>query len=62
MSANIGPLDRALRILIGALLIGLALWDSVYIWGFVGIVPLVTGFVRFCPLYRMLGICTMKKA
>ena len=62
MSANIGPLDRALRIIIGAALIALALWDSAYVWGFIGVIPLATAFIKFCPLYRLLGICTLKKA
>lgn len=62
MSANIGALDRMLRIIVGAALIALALWDSTYVWGFIGIVPLATGFIKFCPLYRLLGLCTLKKA
>ncbi|WP_282608829.1 DUF2892 domain-containing protein [Pelagibius sp. Alg239-R121] len=62
MSANIGPLDRMLRVIVGMALIGLALWDSTYVWGFIGIVPLVTALIRFCPIYRLLGICSLKKA
>lgn len=62
MSANIGALDRTLRIIVGVALIALALWDSNYLWGLIGIIPLATGFIKFCPLYRLLGICTLKKA
>ena len=62
MSANIGPLDRALRIILGAALIAFALWNPAHSWAFIGIVPLATGFIKFCPLYRLLGICTLKKA
>ncbi len=62
MSANIGALDRMLRIIVGAALIALALWDSTYVWGYVGIIPLATGVIKFCPIYRLLGICSLKKA
>ncbi len=62
MSANIGPLDRALRLILGAALIAYALWNPAQSWAFIGIVPLATGFIKFCPLYRLLGICTLKKA
>ena len=62
MSANIGTVDRVLRVIVGLALIALALSDPAYIWGYIGFVPLVTAFIRFCPLYRLFGICTLKKA
>ncbi len=58
MQANIGTLDRGLRILVGLALIALVFVGPETPWGWVGLVPLATGFVRFCPLYRLLGICT----
>jgi hypothetical protein len=69
MTVNEGYLDRALRIIIGLLLIGLAifkidLWGwTVGIWGWVGVVPLATGLIGWCPAYSLLGInsCATKK-
>ena len=63
MQINVGSIDRALRIGIGALLIGLAATDVVGAWGYIGILPLVTGAFRFCPAYRLFGLdtCAMDK-
>lgn len=62
MTANISPLDRTLRIIVGLVLISLAFWGPQTPWGFIGIIPLATALIRFCPAYRLLGICTLKKA
>ncbi len=62
MSANISPLDRTVRIIVGLVLISLAFWGPQTPWGFIGIIPLATALIRFCPAYRLLGICTLKKA
>ena len=63
MKANVGGIDRILRIVIGLALIGLAVTGAVGIWGWIGIVPLLTGLVRWCPVYPLLGIssCPLKK-
>lgn len=58
MKANIGVIDRTLRIVLGLVLIALAVSGTVGWWGYIGAVPLLTGLVRFCPLYPMLGINT----
>ena len=58
MKANIGGIDRILRILVGVVLIALAATDTVGWWGWLGVIPLATGFIRFCPLYPLLGINT----
>ena len=58
MQRNIGTLDRILRIVVGAVLIALVFVGPKTLWGLIGIIPLATAFVRFCPLYRVLGICT----
>ena len=66
MANNVGTLDRSLRIVGGLALLGLPL--GVYgpgytdIWGWVGIIPLVTGLVGQCGLYRALGIQTCPRA
>ena len=64
MKANVGGIDRILRIVIGLALIGLAVTGTVGIWGWIGIVPLLTGLVRWCSVYPLLGIssCLLKKA
>ena len=58
MRKNEGTLDRALRVIAGLALIGLAVTNVIGPWGYIGIVPLLTGAVGMCPLYSMLGIRT----
>jgi hypothetical protein len=58
MQANMGTIDRALRVIVGVVLISLIFWGPTSLWGLIGIVPLLTAFVGFCPAYRLLGICT----
>ena len=60
MKANVGTLDRSLRIAAGLMLLGLSLSGVIGLWGLIGIVPLATGLFRFCPLYPLLGISTCK--
>jgi hypothetical protein len=55
---NEGKFDRALRVILGAALITLVFTGPQTAWGWVGVVPLVTGLVGFCPLYALLGINT----
>jgi hypothetical protein len=55
---NIGNLDRALRILLGLVLIGLAVSGTIGLWGYLGVVLVLTGAVALCPLYKLLGIST----
>ena len=61
MKANIGTIDRSLRIVAGLLLIGLSLSGVIGVWGWVGLVPLATGIFRFCPVYTLLGIKTCNR-
>ena len=61
MIANIGTVDRVLRIALGLLLIVLAYAGALGAWGYLGIVPLLTGVVRFCPAYKLLGMDTCAK-
>ncbi|HMN83095.1 MAG TPA: DUF2892 domain-containing protein [Burkholderiaceae bacterium] len=58
MKLNVGGVDRILRIVVGAVLIALAATGTVGWWGWLGVVPLLTGLVRFCPLYPLLGLST----
>lgn len=58
---NVGNLDRALRVLLGLVLIGLAAFGQIGVWGYLGIVPLLTGAVAMCPLYSLLGFSTKSR-
>ncbi|MCH7342588.1 DUF2892 domain-containing protein [Pelomonas sp. CA6] len=64
MKTNVGTVDRVLRIIAGAVLIGLAATGTVGAWGYLGLVPLLTGLFRFCPVYPLLGIntCPLSKS
>ena len=64
MFKNIGNVDRAVRIAVGLLLIALVFVGPRTPWGWIGLVPLVTAFIGFCPAYRLLGIrtCAAPKA
>lgn len=63
MKTNLGGIDRALRIIVGIVLIALVLSGTIGLWGWIGVVPLVTGLVGFCPAYRLLGLnsCPLKR-
>ncbi|MEO8119306.1 MAG: DUF2892 domain-containing protein [Rhodoferax sp.] len=64
MKTNVGGIDRILRILIGLVLIGLTLSGNIGVWGWLGIVPLATGVIGWCPPYALFGwsTCSMKKS
>lgn len=59
MKANVGRVDKWIRILLGVALIAWALTNGP-VWAWIGIVPLATGLFNFCPLYRVLGINTCR--
>jgi hypothetical protein len=63
MKVNEGTVDRVLRVVVGLVLIGLAASGTVGVWGYIGVVPLLTGLVGICPAYAIFGIstCPMKK-
>lgn len=63
MKLNVGGIDRILRIVVGLALIGATLAGMIGVWGWIGIVPLLTGAFKFCPVYTMFGMstCPMEK-
>ena len=66
MKLNVGGIDRKLRIVAGAVLLALTFvlgQDGLWLWGLIGIVPLATGLMGWCPLYPVLGInsCSSKQ-
>jgi Protein of unknown function (DUF2892) len=58
MNANVGTVDRIIRLLVGLALIGLAVFGKIGPWGYLGVVPLATGLFRFCPAYKLFGLRT----
>ena len=58
MNVNVGTVDRVVRIVAGVALIGLAVAGTIGPWGYIGVTPLLTGFMRVCPAYSLLGINT----
>lgn len=58
MKTNIHSMERLARILIGAALISLAFWGPANYWFLLGIVPLATGLIGWCPPYALFGIST----
>jgi Inner membrane protein YgaP-like, transmembrane domain len=62
MTTNAGTIDRALRIIAGIALIALTLTGTIGVWGWIGVVPLATGLIGWCPAYSILGIKTCKTA
>ncbi len=60
MNANVGGIDKVLRMTVGIVLIGLTLTDMIGVWGWVGVVALATGLINWCPLYPLVGINTRK--
>ncbi|MEY3509786.1 MAG: hypothetical protein RI914_385 [Pseudomonadota bacterium] len=63
MIKNVGGLDRTIRITVGLALIAAAATGTIGLWGWVGVVPLLTGSLGWCPPYTLLGLntCSVKK-
>lgn len=58
MGRNIGTVDRVLRIVVGIVLIALVFVGPQTPWGWIGVIPLATALVGWCPAYRLLGVKT----
>jgi hypothetical protein len=63
MKINEGTMDRALRVIAGIILLALTYTGAIGMWGWIGVVPVLTGAIGWCPLYTILGIntCGMKR-
>jgi ABC-type polysaccharide/polyol phosphate export permease len=63
MNANVGTVDRILRIVVGLILIAMVFVGPQTSWGWIGVVPLLTALIGFCPAYKLIGLstCPMKK-
>ena len=62
LKENVGSVDRALRVVVGLVLLSLIFAGPQTWWGLIGLVPLATAFLRTCPLYTILGISTCRRA
>ena len=58
MKANEGTIDRGIRVVAGLALISLVFVGPQTLWGWIGLVPLLTGLVGWCPGYTLLGVST----
>ena len=61
MNINIGKTEKYIRLALGAIIIGVGVFYQSW-WGALGLIPLVTGAISFCPIWRLLGINTCKNA
>jgi hypothetical protein len=62
MKINEGKLDRTLRVLTGLTLIGLAITDTIGVWGYIGVIPLLTGAIGLCLFTRSLARIPVRRA
>jgi hypothetical protein len=58
MTRNVGGIDKWLRIAAGIVVLALGIFGPIGWWGAIGLVPLLTGLVGICPLYRLVGVNT----
>jgi len=61
MGKNVGGIDRIIRIVSGALLVAWAAVLGGPIWAWIGIVPLATGALGFCPIYTLINMSTCSR-
>jgi hypothetical protein len=58
LNVNVGGIDRILRVVLGIALIALVFFGPKTAWGWLGLIPLLTGLFQVCPLYSLLGVNT----
>lgn len=58
MKVNEGKVDRIFRVVVGLGLLSLVFIGPQTMWGLVGLIPLLTGAIGFCPLYKVVGLST----
>lgn len=59
MKMNVGKADRIVRIVLGLVIIGIGVWLKSW-WGLIGLIPLGTALINFCPIYHLLGVSTCR--
>ncbi len=58
MKVNEGTIDRIIRVIVGLGLLSLVVIGPKTLLGLIGLIPLITGLVGFCPLYKIIGLNT----
>ncbi len=61
MQKNIHPIERVARIVVGLFIASLAFWGPANLWFLLGLIPVATGIIGWCPPYALLGFSTCKK-
>lgn len=60
LTKNLGSLDRILRMVVGAAMIILTIVGTIDAWGWLGAILVITAFLKFCPIYRIIGLKTCR--
>jgi len=60
MKKNVGAIDRLIRLILGVIIVGWGIYAQNW-WGLIGIIPLATGFLNFCPIYFPFKLSTIKR-
>jgi len=55
---NVGYMESILRVILGTFIVALGIYFDSY-WGFIGLIPVFSGAVSFCPVYRYMNISTL---
>jgi Protein of unknown function (DUF2892) len=58
MTRNQGAVDRGIRVILGLALVGLTLSGKIGPWGWIGLLPILTGLIGWCPAYSLMGLKT----
>lgn len=61
MQLNEGAVDRVIRVIVGLAILSLVFIGPKTTWAWLGLVPLLTGLVGFCPAYALFGISTCRR-
>lgn len=61
MKVNMHAIERGLRVVLGGAMVSMAFFGPENLWFLVGLVPLITGSIGFCPLYKVINCPTCKK-
>lgn len=61
MTTNIGTIDRAARVILGIIIVTLTALGKISPWGWLGVMLVITGAIKFCPAYSLFGFKTCKK-
>jgi hypothetical protein len=61
MNKNVSSIDRIIRVIAGFVLLSLYFWGPQTAWGLIGVIPILTAIVGYCPIYSLLKISTLKK-